>query len=322
MRSAVSARLPLGMGTAMEHVVVGVDGSADSLRAVEWAAREADRRHLPLKVVHAVHEWLHSRAEGEIEEVRRWMWNNGRQIVDQAVAHAREHAPAVQAADAMAFGDPARALAEEAGRDDLLVVASRGTGRISSLLLGSVALKVVSQSPCPVAVIRGGVEPDREFREIVAGVDGSPAAAEALRFAAEEAALRGARLRVILAWSLPVAESTLVPPFFDLAEIEGTWERTLDEAVRSAGELHPGLDVVRELVTGHPVQALIDASEAADLVVMGSHGRGALAGLFLGSVSHGVLHHAACPVAVIGPRAVDAPADTPADALAGESRRA
>ncbi|WP_344866257.1 universal stress protein [Planomonospora alba] len=300
----------------MEHVVVGADGSADSLRAVEWAVREAGRRHLPLRVVHAVHEWLHSRSEGEIEDVRRWMWNNGREVVDQAVAHAREHGPAVRVEDAMAFGDPARALAEEAGHDDLLVVASRGTGRISSLLLGSVALKVVSQSPCPVVVVRGGVAPEREFKEVVAGVDGSPASAGALRFAAEEAALRGARLRLLLAWSLPVAEGALVPPFFDLAEIEGTWERTLDEAARSAEELHPGLEVVGELVMGHPVQALIDASEAADLVVMGSHGRGALAGLFLGSVSHGVLHHAACPVAVIGPRALDASAETPADALA------
>jgi nucleotide-binding universal stress UspA family protein len=306
------------MGTAMEHVVVGADGSANSLRAVEWAVREAGRRGLPVRVVHVVHEWLHSRAEGEIEEVRQWMWHNGREIVDQAVAHARQSAPGVEVADALAFGEPAHALAAEAGPGDLLVVASRGEGRIAGLLLGSVALKIVSQASCPVAVVRGPVEPEREFGEVVVGVDGSPAGAEALRFAAQEASVRGARLRALLAWNLPVAASTLLPPsLFDLSEIEDVWARILEEAVRPVAAAHPELEIVHEQVMGHPVQTLVDASEAADLLVMGSHGKGALAGLFLGSVSHGVLHHACCPVTVIGPRALAAHGTGSADGHAG-----
>ncbi|GAA3441658.1 universal stress protein [Planomonospora venezuelensis] len=282
-------------------MVVGVDGSADSLRAVEWAVREAVRRGLPLRVVHAVYAWLHSPAEAGIEEVRQWLLNGGREILGQAVAHAQECEPGAEVADAIVTGDPVGVLVAEAEDAELLVVAARGTGRISGLLLGSVALKIVTQSPCPVVVVRGPVEPEKTFDEVVVGVDGSPASAGALRFAAAEASLRGARLRAILAWSLaaPAAE-TMPPMLIELGEIEAAWTRVLDEAVRSVEKSHPELEVVHQVVTGHPVQALIDASEAADLVVVGSRGRGALAGFVLGSVSHGVLHHSCCPVAVIG----------------------
>ncbi|MBG0832443.1 universal stress protein [Planomonospora sp. ID67723] len=285
----------------MGHVVVGVDGSADSLRAVEWAVHEAVRRGLPLRVVHAAYAWLHSPAEAGIEEVRQWLLNNGRQVLGQAMAHAREREPEAVVTDAVVTGDPVGVMVAEAEEAELLVVASRGTGRISSLLLGSVALKVVSQAPCPVVVVRGPVEPEKTFGEVVVGVDGSPASAGALRFAAAEASLRGARLRVILAWNLATPAAEMMPPMLiELGEVEAAWTRVLDEAVGSVARSHPELDIAHQVVTGHPVQTLIDASEAADLVVVGSRGRGALAGLVLGSVSHGVLHHACCPVAVIG----------------------
>ncbi|WP_068926221.1 universal stress protein [Planobispora rosea] len=287
----------------MRHVVVGVDGSADSLRAVRWAAREAMRRRSSLRVVHAVYAWLHHPAEAGIEEVRQWLLDGGRVILDQAVACARECEPGLEVDEAIAAGDPVQVLAAEADGAGMLVVASRGTGRISSLLLGSVALKVASQASCPVVVIRGPLEPEKLFDEVVVGVDGSPAGAEALRFAATEAVLRGARLRAILAWTLatPAAE-TMPPLLIELGQIEDAWTRILEEAVEAVEKDHPGLDVVHQVVTGHPVQALTDASEGADLVVVGTRGRGALAGLVLGSVSHGVLHHANCPVAVISPK--------------------
>ncbi|GIH92285.1 universal stress protein [Planobispora siamensis] len=300
------AGIRLGMGHHMTHVVVGVDGSADGLRAVEWAAREASRRGLPLRVVHAVYTWLHSPAEAGIEEVRQWLLEGGRDLVARSVAHARECAPYVEVVDAVMTGDPAAVLIAEAEAAELLVVASRGTGRISGLLLGSVALKVVSRSPCPVVVVRGPVEPHKTFDEVVVGVDGSPESTGALRFAAAEASLRGARLRAILAWNLATPAAETMPALLtELGEIEGAWTRILDEAVGTVTLSHPELEVVHQVVNGHPVQALIDASEAADLVVVGSRGRGVLAGFVLGSVSHGVLHHAHCPVAVVGSR-VDA----------------
>ncbi|GIH78018.1 universal stress protein [Planobispora longispora] len=284
-------------------MVVGVDGSADSLRAVRWAAREAVRRRLSLRVVHAVYAWLHHPSEAGIEEVRKWLLNGGRVLLDQAVACARECEPGLKIDDAIAAGDPAQVLVAEAEEAEMLVVASRGTGRISGLLLGSVALKVVPQASCPVVVVRGPLEPGKSFDEVVVGVDGSPAGAEALRFAAAEAVLRGARLRAILAWTLttPAAES-MPPLLIELGEIEAAWTHVLEEAVGAVEKEHPELDIVRQVVTGHPVQALIDASEGADLVVTGTRGRGALAGLVLGSVSHGVLHHSHCPVAVVRPQ--------------------
>lgn len=286
----------------MKSVVAGVDGSQESLSAVEWAAREAVRRGRGLRVVHAVPAWLYSPVKARMEQVRQWLWDCGRQVVDTAVARVRQAVPEAEVTDTLVPGDPALALVAESREAELVVVASHGGGRLADLLIGSVALKVAAQARCPVVVVRRDVPPEPAFGEVVVGVDGSEPSLEALRFAVKAAVLREARLRVILAWKPPFPAAAGMPPVFvDMQEIEAAEERVLAEAVQPYGDSHPRLEIVRQLAAGHPVQALSQASATADLLVVGSRGRGAMAGLLLGSVSHGVLHHAHCPVAVVRP---------------------
>jgi nucleotide-binding universal stress UspA family protein len=158
---------------------------------------------------------------------------------------------------------------------------------------------VAGHTTCPVAVVR---QPPAQPRgEVVVGVDGSPAGAEAVGFAFAEASFRGAVLRAVHAWSRPIAGGG---PFAlaDAEEMAQDERRVLAEALVGWSERYPDVKVTERLEHGHPVDVLREASTRADLLVVGSRGRGDLAGLLLGSVSHSLLHHAACPLAVTPPR--------------------
>jgi len=142
---------------------------------------------------------------------------------------------------------------------------------------------------------------------IVVGVDGSPGSLEALRFAAAEARLRGARLRVVHAWTVPLAvalpePAVLAQPLIPEPEFEQVRAALLVEGEKLLDEALAGLDapeVERVLAEGTPAHALVQAAEGADLLVVGSRGRGGFRGLLLGSVSQQCAHHAPCPVAIV-----------------------
>ncbi|MEO3809007.1 universal stress protein [Sphaerisporangium sp. B11E5] len=275
-------------------IVAGVDGSGSAAAAVEWAAEEAVRRGVPLRVVHVREPWAgedepHLDApDGEHHE----------DVLTEAAEAARKRAPGLEVTTALLTGTVVASLRAESETAALVVIGSRGMGGFAELLLGSVGMGLAGHARGPVVVVR---ETGGERRgEIVAGYDGSPHAEAALRFALEQAARHGARLRVVYAWPAPppapygLSYGDLVQAAFD-AEANRVRER-----VAAWREEYPGVDVRDEVVVGHPVPALTEASEQADLVVVGSRGKGPLASL-LGSVSHGVLHHAHCPVAVVRP---------------------
>jgi nucleotide-binding universal stress UspA family protein len=162
---------------------------------------------------------------------------------------------------------------------------------VRGLLVGSVAYGVAGHAPCDVVVVRQLPSPPRG--ELVAAVDGSPESRRrVLDFAFAEAELRGASLRVVHAWR-----------GFEAAEPSDTHERgrwlVLREVLAGYREDHPDVDVIEEAVRGHPVEVLRQAAEGADLLVVGSHGYGAFAGLVMGSVSQAMLHHSPCPLAVV-----------------------
>jgi len=139
---------------------------------------------------------------------------------------------------------------------------------------------------------------------IVVGIDGSPQSLGALRFALAEAALRGAKVRAVHAWSIPYAPLSTAPfvVVADLPELERSVmehaERVLDEALQQL-ELPEGVEVEREVAKGDATHALIRSAENAELLVVGSRGRGGFAGLLLGSVSQRCAHHAPCPVVIV-----------------------
>ena len=221
-------------------------------------------------------------------------------LLAEAVAEAVSTHPAVEVRSSMLAGSAAATLCELSGEARLLVVGNRGLGGIAGLLVGSTSTAVAAHAHCPVSVVRGEADQGRGG-PIVVGFDDSPHAQVAAAFAFEEAAMREADLVAVRAWTPPSMpwRSDVRPRNRDVAEL-GTAERhSLEFAVERLAAKHPSVAVTTRLVTGDARHALAEASAGAQLVVVGSRGRGGFPGLFPGSVSHFLLHHAHCPVAVV-----------------------
>jgi nucleotide-binding universal stress UspA family protein len=285
---------------AVNEIIIGVDGSAYSLRAVEWAAAEAERRNAALRILHAIPSWLfETSVEPRVRQVREWMRNSGQEVIDEAAAKARGRAPGVTVSGELVPGGPSRALVEAAEGALMVVVGSHGAGSLTGLLLGSVALQVASHAPCPAVVVR---QAERDAaHDVVVGVDGSAGSQAALGFGFEEAALRKVRLRAVHAWTHPASAGPgdMQPLVFDPDLVGAEEGRVLAESLAGWQERFPDVEVVRDVVRGRPSRVLTAASSGADLLVVGTRGRGGFAGLVLGSVSHAMLHHVRCPLAVV-----------------------
>jgi nucleotide-binding universal stress UspA family protein len=230
--------------------------------------------------------------------VREWLLAGGQEVVGAAVEAARGRAPDVDVDGEMVPAGASRALIGRARDASLVVVGSNGAGSIAGLLLGSTALQVVTHAPVPVVVVRH-VESARG--EIAVGVDGPSPGDPALAFAFEEAGLRGARLRAVHVWSDPgaVGPGGMTPLVYDIDMVGAENARRLNDALTVWRDKFPDVEVVTEVVHGRPVRILSGVSAHCDLLVVGTRGRGGFAGLVLGSVSHGLLHRAHCPLAVV-----------------------
>jgi nucleotide-binding universal stress UspA family protein len=213
-------------------------------------------------------------------------------VLEKAVANALGAADAARVVRSVRQGSPARVLIDAGRGADLLVVGSRGHGRLAGLLLGSVGSHVIAHAPCPVVVVHGS---RAATGRVVVGVDGSPESAQALRWAAEQARRTGSELRAVIAWHVPAAYGIT-----DRGEPDWAAHSAHTLATTVAGALgeDEAARVVQDVVEAPPTTALLSAAESADLVVVGRRGRGGFAGLRLGSVSRQVATHAPCPVVV------------------------
>ena len=189
----------------------------------------------------------------------------------------------------------------------MLVVGSRGLGGFTGLLLGSTGIQLATHSVCPVVVVRppdDAATAGAEAGRVVVGVDGSPASEAAVAFAFEQAAWRGVGLTAVMAWDMAYLD---VPgrvgsiPEGVLTAGQEAAQASLGESLAGWREPYPDIDVRARTDMGNAARVLLDASPGACLLVMGSRGRGGFGSLLLGSVSHAVLHHAHCPVAVVRP---------------------
>ncbi|MFI7643654.1 universal stress protein [Nonomuraea sp. NPDC049400] len=277
-------------------IIVGVDGSVSARAAVEWAADDAFRMRLPLRIVHAVDRDWYQVGKYPLPDVPELLLREGDRILREAEALARERQPTVEVETHNTEGTPADVLREQAKDATELVVGSRGLGGFAGALLGSVSTHVAGQVPCPVVVVHGETRPVCE--EVVAGVDDSPECEPALAYAFEQAKLRGSVLRVVHAWQLPVHAFAPEAPY-DMDEVRTAQHQLVRDRVDALSRDYPQVEIIEQVVSAHPVDALTEASERADLLVVGSHGRGTLSSVLLGSVSRGVLHHARCPVAMV-----------------------
>jgi nucleotide-binding universal stress UspA family protein len=228
------------------------------------------------------------------------------ELLDEGVTHVRKRAPEVDVTGDLHATPPATALLAAAKNASMLVVGSRGLDSFSELLVGSVSVQVATHAACPVTVVhvpKGGVTPGPDAGRVVVGIDGSELSVGAVRLAFEAAATRRVGLTILHAWAAPDfdAPGTAVPTELVLEEVEQDELRAMAETVAGLREEHPDVEVEQRLVHGKASRVLIDASRGADLMVVGSRGRGGFASLLMGSVSHAVLHHAHCPVLVVRP---------------------
>jgi nucleotide-binding universal stress UspA family protein len=281
-------------------VVVGIDGSPSALDAARWAAREAARRRTTVQLVSAF-GWLETRHlhdHGLGVRFRETMLSRTRDEVTAAAEAAAEAAPGIEISERVIDGFPVPLLAAASRRAGLVVLGDRGLGGFTNLLVGSVAIGLAARAECPVVVVRG--ERSLDAGPVVVGIDGSPNSEAALAFAFEAAATRKVPMIAVHAWTDSVLEAA-VAPLLDWDAIEADEHRVLAERLAGWGTKYPDVEVRRVVVRERPAHALIEQATGtvAQLVVVGSHGRGSAAGLVLGSVSHAVLHHSPCPVVVV-----------------------
>ncbi|MFF9803551.1 universal stress protein [Streptomyces coeruleorubidus] len=286
-------------------ITAGVDGTQESLAALAWAAREAVRRDRPLRVVHAwrfqPQEALEAGITGDADSQAEWVHG----AVAEAVGTITERHPELEVTTDVVEGTVVGTLVAAAAGAELLVLGSRGHGPIVGFLLGSVGQQVIAEATRPVVLVRAGDQPSVEAagREIVVGQQGDPEdSADALRFAFETAAARGATVRVVRAWTLPPVFA-YSPGSLKLLDEAGGLEpyekKALAAAVLPWRERFPDVAVEEHVEMGSAGQVLLSVAGTAQLMVVGRRAHRTAVGARIGSVAHGVLHHADCPVAVV-----------------------
>ncbi|MGH3477612.1 MAG: universal stress protein [Nocardioidaceae bacterium] len=274
--------------SAAKAVVVGVDGSRESDAALDWAVEETRRRGRPLHVV-ATDAWSEAPPiTGYAQPPTLPAMPAGvTAAYERALERARNRLGDVVTGD-LRPGRPIRVLRDAAATAEVLVVGSR-TGEPRH----SVSHALAAHAACPVVVVLGARR-RRDSGRIVVGVDGSQESVHALAFGFEAADLRSATLEVVHS-----RQSGETDAGSDETSDASDLQREISENVGTYRERHPGVTVEEHLVDGRPVDELTERSDSADLVVVGSRGRGRVIGALLGSVSQRLLEHARCPVAVV-----------------------
>ncbi len=284
-----------------QTIVVGIDGSTTSDAALAWAVEEAARRGMPLHLVSA------GTYQGAAPDAAHGDADIEAQVSLQALADADAR---VAAATATArLGKPGLVVTGEAGleraadtlvalsaRAHAIVVGRSGHGPVVGAVLGSVASQVVAHAQCPVVVVREPGRAGEAKSGVAVGVDGSAHAEIALAHAFEQASARGVGLHVIHAWWTRASVGRTHATQADQIAQE---RLVLSEAMAGWAQTYPDVEVRVSMPVGPAVLAITEAARDAELIVVGSRGRGSVRGLLLGSVSRGVLKHAPCTVVVV-----------------------
>ena len=288
------------MSSSLRHppVVVGVDGSHRSEAALRWAIREAATRRIPLRLVSS---WNPSFDIDTLGLSRQMVKEHCQAILDAATDVVTAYAPTVEVTTATYLGPPTTSLVEASRTADTVVVGSRGRRTFPAFLLGATSLEVAAHAASPVVVVREGDALGTASGPVVVGVDGTATSTEALGYAYAYASAHGLSLFALHAYQPEYVEGVLSGLAAEQSRAKVSEEERALTAEAMAGwqEKYPDVEATSTSRHANPVEALVNASATASIVVIGGRHRGRITGALLGSVGHGVLHRAHCPVAVV-----------------------
>ncbi|MFE1288491.1 universal stress protein [Streptomyces sp. NPDC058751] len=294
-------------------VTVGLDGSPESLAAVEWAAREARLRGLPVRLVNVWEPDPGPLAQAPLlgaETHQHW----SERIPREAAEGVRARHPGVHVTVEQLSGRPAEVLLKAADDAELLVLGTRGLSGVGGFMVGSVGLAVVAHVGRPVVLVRAGEQAADEhlpdptgipsaaapFRPVVLGLDIGAPDDELTGFAFEAALLRATALRAVHSWNEPPYIAYGLPADLRLNyRLAAEDAAVMTAALRTWRDKYPAVEIIEDSLSGKPASHLVDASREASLVVVGRRIRRAAPGAHIGPVTHAVLHHATAPVAVV-----------------------
>ncbi|MEW2166514.1 universal stress protein [Streptomyces sp. NPDC007084] len=294
-------------------VTVGLDGSPESLAATEWAAREAQLRGLPLRLVNVWEPVPEPMAQAPLlgaETHQHW----SERIPREAAEGVRARHPGIEISTEQHHGRPDEVLLKAAADAELLVLGTRGLSGVSGFMVGSVGLAVVARAEHPVVFVRAGEQAADEhlmdpsgipsaaapFRPVVLGLDTRGPHDVLTEFAFAAAQRRATALRVVHAWNEPPYIAYGMPPDLEMnARLAEQDAAALADALRPWHDKYPDVEIIQDSLSGKAANHLVDASREASLVVVGRRVRHATLGAHIGPVTHAVLHHCAAPVAVV-----------------------
>ena len=284
-------------------VVVAIDGSHRDPAVIAWAAAEAQATDAPLHLVHAVDLGTPLSAYGELltsPDIIDRVEQESVRVVTEARERVVAAHPDLPVTTAMPTGAPAGALLNAADGAELLVVGSARKTRAERVVLGSTSLSVVAHAPCPVILVPEDSGTAGDGR-VVVGVDGSEHSRLAFTYALRAAALRGTGVTSVTTWNVEVVDGVVVtePGSPEWEVVDARYRDMATSTVEDLRTEHPDVEVTVEVHHGRAADTLVDVADGADLLVVGSRGRGGFRGMLLGSVSQRVLGRATCPVAVL-----------------------
>lgn len=279
----------------MDKLVVGVDGSACAAAALRWGLREAQLRRCEMVAVMAWDYLGQHHADGSTTFDPDYDAHAAEEALDSFVTAAVGATDRERVSTELIFDLPARGMVQASQSASLLVLGARGQGGFKELLLGSVSQRALHHATCPVVIVRTPTTGDMsEHGRIVVGVDGSPAGDAALRWAGQEAQIRGAELRVVHAAPSAYVDSPLPDPVRVIDVVQREANAVLEQAILRC-DLPASVKIDPVAADGSPAKALLDASSDADLVVVGRTGQSLLRGLLVGSVATQLSHHSIVP---------------------------
>lgn len=294
--------------TREDIVVAAVDGSVASKTAVRWAANTAAKRDIPLRLAasYTMPQFLYAEGMVPPQELFDDLQSETLEKIDEARAIAHEIAPDIKIGHTIAEGSPIDMLLDMSRDVTMIVMGSRGLGGLSGMVMGSVSAAVVSHANCPVVVVRedNHVDESTKYGPVVIGVDGSEISQKATEYAFAEADARNSELVAVHTWMDMQVQASLA----GLASAQQQWDEVereqmelLTERLQPLIDEYPDVPVKKLITRDRPIRALCDAAEGAQLLVVGSHGRGGFKGMLLGSTSRALLQSAPCPMMVVRP---------------------